>query len=87
MTYLEGFKQAMREVGQSEEEIEERIKLTLLMMPMPVPPNSDIPAGRERGFMDIIKRFHAEWQERTRQDPDGVMDELVAKVRKRNKRN
>jgi hypothetical protein len=87
MTYLEAFKQAMREFGHADEEIERRLKKVGMLVPMPVPPNTVIPQQDERTVIEGIKLAARSWTTFEKTQPaaaEARINEILQRLRKVN---
>lgn len=75
MTFEEGFKQAMRELGSSEAEITEGMKRVNLIMALPQ--TGEIPPGNERQFIEYIKSISAHTLARLALNPEKTLNDIA----------
>lgn len=86
MTYPEGFKQAMRELGHTEKDIEERVKVCNALLPMPAD-GVQIPRGHEREFIDFVKAMSKQAIAEMDKDKDAYLKKVDRMLGKKNRTN
>jgi len=85
MTYREGFKQAMRELGDDEATIDARMKAVGLMVPWPE--DKQLPAELERPFIDNIKNNARTFITEIQTNPKAFNERLDKKLAEVNRAN
>ena len=87
MTYLEAFKQGLREIGVPEAEIDKRLTRLMMLAPMPVNPHEQMPKGTERRLIEFVKMTALDFVRSLKENPDEALAKVKQTVAKRLKAN